>query len=309
MEFFLKEHTFNQVVLQTYNDYSRKIVAQRKLNQQVIFAKANPTSKACEKFLINAQLELKVELIPLLINTLRNYVGDNGRDREDFNVVGSYENWKKEPLRLILRTGEYGGKELLIQKKVEVLQDEDMVFEDDAEPTEMNAEWKSSKNLEDQFGCFYIKKSDNVAEIVKGLNEFYANTGTTTSGGKKRKPNQSKKNKEPEIGYKKSKQAVKENKIDDLVDECKSYLDIINNDALVELAYYCDMSKLNLENCILCYHEEINNSINISERVDFLSLLREPVELKTIEDIIKQIIKKFFFVLEMVKKKVFTGFY
>ena len=63
------------------------------------------------------------------------------------------------------------------------------------------------------------------------------------------------------------------------------------------------MSKLNLENCILCYHEEINNSINISERVDFLSLLREPVELKTIEDIIKQIIKKFFFVLEMVKKK------
>ena len=74
---------------------------------------------------------------------------------------------------------------------------------------------------------------------------------------------------------------------------------------MVELAYYCDMSKLNLENCILCYHEEINNSINISERVDFLSLLREPVELKTIEDIIKQIIKKKIFFLEMVKKKSF----
>ena len=74
---------------------------------------------------------------------------------------------------------------------------------------------------------------------------------------------------------------------------------------MVELAYYCDMSKLNLENCILCYHEEINNSINISERVDFLSLLREPVELKTIEDIIKQIIKKRNFFFRNGKKKSF----
>ena len=64
--------TYNDIVLQKYKDYSRKIVAQRKLNQNAILAKACPTSKACVKFLINTQLELNVELIPALINVLRN---------------------------------------------------------------------------------------------------------------------------------------------------------------------------------------------------------------------------------------------
>ena len=64
MEFFLKEHTYNDIVLQKYKYYSRNIVAQRKLNQNAISAKARPTCKAYVKFLINTQLKLNIELIP-----------------------------------------------------------------------------------------------------------------------------------------------------------------------------------------------------------------------------------------------------
>ena len=134
MDFFLKEHVFNTVILQSYNDYSRKVVMQRKYNQNVVLAKANPTSKACEKFLINMQLELKIELIPLLINVLRAQ-SSSGPEREEFVIVGECENWKKEVERLILRTSEYGSREILLQKKSNVLPEEDMVFSDDAEPS------------------------------------------------------------------------------------------------------------------------------------------------------------------------------
>ena len=298
MEFFLKEHTFNQVVLQSYSDYSRKIIAQRKYNQQAILAKANPTSKSCEKFLINAQLELKVELIPLLINVLRSQT-TVGPDREDFNIVGCYENWKKEEQRLVLRTAEYGAKELLIQKKTKVLQDEDMVFSDDAEQTPMQTTSLEEENSqwEDQFGSFYIKKTDSIPDMVKALNVFYSNTGLSTSTTKKRKPAQ-KKNKETEIGAKKPK--PKEIKIndddDDVCDDelCESvYFNLINNnDALLELAYYYDMCGLSLENCILCYHDQMNEGINISERINFFSLLLDLNELKMVEDVLNQIIKR-----------------
>ena len=42
--------------------------------------------------------------------------------------------------------------------------------------------------------------------------------------------------------------------------KCESeYYEVINRTALVELCYYCDMSKLDLESCILCLQEDINN--------------------------------------------------
>ena len=173
MDFFLKEHVFNTVVLQTYNDYSRKVVMQRKYNQAVVLAKANPTSKACEKFLINMQLELKVELIPLLINVLRTQTSV-GPEREEFVIVGQYENWKKEEERLILRTSEFGSREIILQKKSTVLPEEDMVFTDEAESSSHIVTEVEEVEWVDQYGSFYIKKTDNVAEMVKGLNDFYS---------------------------------------------------------------------------------------------------------------------------------------
>ena len=234
------------------------------MNQNAVLAKANPTSKACEKFIINAQLELKVDLIPLLVNVLRNYLVA-GPEHEDFCVVSCYENWRKENMRLIVRSSAYGGKEILHQKKIEVLEEEDMEFSEDAEMVSADTlQCKVEDNWEDQFGSFFIKKSDNVSEIVKGLNEFYSNTGAIA---KKRKT--TRKPKEPEIGAKKSKQAIKENKIndDDDVISCEliyeSYTDrkklsyeFFNNNAMIELCYY-EMSKLSLEDCVLCYHNMI----------------------------------------------------
>ena len=319
MEFFLKEHTFNQVILQSYNDYSRKVIMQRKYNQNAVLAKANPTSKACEKFLINAQLELKIELISLLINVLRSQ-STSGPEREEFTIVGKYENWKKEEERLVLRTGEYGARELLLQKKTTVLPEEDMAFSDNPSPSQAvpevdlpEVEWV------DQYGSFYIKKTDSVPDMLKALNLFYSKVQPSgTTAGKKRKP--TKRNKEADIGAKKVK--PKDNKItieDDEMcndDECESiffldtesnsvYIDLLNNEkALLELAYFYDICELSLENCILCYHDQMNESINISNQINFFSLLSDLDELKKIEHVLNKIIKrKLFFFRNGEKKK------
>ena len=296
MDFFLKEHVFNTVVLQTYNDYSRKVVMQRKYNQAVVLAKANPTSKACEKFLINMQLELKVELIPLLINVLRAQTS-SGPEREEFVIVGQYDNWKKEEERLILRTSEYGSREILLQKKLSVLPEEDMVFTDESQSC--NNSMKEVEEVEwvDQYGSFYIKKTDNVAEMVKGLNDFYSKVEVP---GKKRK--NAKKPKEVEV----KKTKPKDNKviIDEMDDECESiyffnteqnqiYIELINNNsALLELCYFYELSGLCLENCILCYHDQLDKSINIGGGFKFFSLLADHDKLKKIESVLDKILKR-----------------
>ena len=301
MDFFLKEHVSNTVVLQSYNDYSRKVVMQRKYNQCVVLAKANPTSKTCEKFLINMQLELKVELIPLLINVLRAQTSA-GPEREEFVIVGECENWKKEVERLVLRTSEYGSREILLQKKSTILPEEDMVFTDDAEPSNYLKEPEEEVEWIDQYGSFYIKKTDDVGLMVKGLNLFYSNVETP---GKKRK--NVKKPKEID-GVKKTKS--KDNSkviVDEMEDECESvfflneekiYIELINNErALLELCYFYDVSGLSLENCILCYHDQLDESINIRCGFKFFSLLVDLSELEKIETILNKILKRnlFFF--------------
>ena len=269
---------------------------QRKYNQNVVLAKANPTSKACEKFLINMQLELKIELIPLLINVLRAQ-SSSGPEREEFVIVGECENWKKEVERLILRTSEYGSREIFLQKKSNVLPEEDMVFSDDAEPSN---KLKEVEEVEwtDQYGSFYIKKTDDVAAMVKGLSFFYSNVDTP---GKKRK--NVKKPKEID-GVKKTK--TKDNKIiiDETDDECESifflnteqnqpYVQLINNEkALLELCYFYDLSCLSLENCILCYHDQLDESINIDDSFKFFTLLSDQDELKKIESVLDKILKR-----------------
>ena len=71
MEFYLKQNIYNQHTLANYSDLSRKVIYRSKLNQNVVLAKANPTSKSCEKFLVNSMLEFKLDFLPELINTLR----------------------------------------------------------------------------------------------------------------------------------------------------------------------------------------------------------------------------------------------
>ena len=325
MEFFLKQHSYNSVVLQNYNDYSRKVVFQRKYNQKAVLAKACPTSKAGVKFLLNTQLELDVAMIPLLINVLRTQVS-SGPEREVFIVVGTSTNWKKEEERVVLRSGGYGAKEILLQKKKTVLPDEDMMVSDDAPPMEIPHKKISDDEWVDEYGSFYIKKTDDVGEILKGLNFFYSNTQPQrVVAGKKIK--QTKKiNKEEEIGGKKTKsknnkflveedESIEESveePIEELILECEfqnnesniKYIELLNNEkALIELAYFYEMSNLSLEDCILCYHDEI--SINTGNEIDFFNLLSDIVSVKKIESVLNKIIKKKNFFFRMVKKKLF----
>ena len=156
MEFYLKQNVYNQYVLANYSDLSRKVIYRSKLNQNVVLAKANPTSKACEKFLVNSILEFKLDFLPELINTLRVVKPGAG---QAFYILGQYENYKKDSIRLILRDSEYGGFEILQQKKA-VMLEEDMEFSDNPEPVnvdDLNYSGPEEK-WEDMFGVFFIKK-------------------------------------------------------------------------------------------------------------------------------------------------------
>ena len=69
------------------------------------------------------------------------------------------------------------------------------------------------------------------------------------------------------------------------------YDEVIHRTALVELCYYCDMSKLDLESCILCFHKDINNGLSVDKRVDFVSLVRDVVLLGKVNALMSRIRK------------------
>ena len=131
MEFYLKQNVYNQHTLANYSGYSRKVIYRSKLNQNVVLAEANLTSKSCEKFLVNSILQFKLDFLPELINTLRIVQPGTGAT---FCQLGRYKNYRKDEIRLILRDSEYGGFEILQQKKSVSLEDEDMGFSDDPDP-------------------------------------------------------------------------------------------------------------------------------------------------------------------------------
>ena len=134
--------------------------------------------------------------------------------------------------------------------------------------------------------------------MVKGLSFFYSNVDTP---GKKRK--NVKKPKEID-GVKKTK--TKDNKIiiDETDDECESifflnveqnqiYIELINNEkALLELCYFYDVSGLSLENCLLCYHKQLDESINTHCDFKFFTLLSDLNALEKIEAVLNKILKK-----------------
>ena len=87
-------------------------------------------------------------------------------------------------------------------------------------------------------------------------------------------------------------------------DECESiyflnteqnqiYIELINNEkALLELCYYYEVAGLCLENCILCYHNQLDESINIGGGFKFFSLLTDLAEVKKIENVLNKILKR-----------------
>ena len=87
-------------------------------------------------------------------------------------------------------------------------------------------------------------------------------------------------------------------------DECESifflntesnniYIELLNNEnALLQLAFFYDICGLSLEDCILCYSNQLNESINISNKINFFSLLSDLDELKKIEHVLNKIINK-----------------
>ena len=285
MEFYHKVPVHLQYTLVNYSDFTRKVIYRSKLNQHVVLAKAFPTSKACEKFLVNSTLEFKIELLPELINTLRNAKPGSG---VVFYLIGKYENYKKDQIRLVMRDSEWGGFEILQQKKSKALEDEDMEFEEDPQPISTSLPAQDDK-WEDMFGVFFIKKNDKIDEIVQVLNDFYVAAGFT-SAIKKRKPSK----KTPVVG-KKPKQSNKEIIIEDECDENENENEEeceINKYAIIELCFFYENSGLSLYECIMLYNDDINNELKDCFKYNFIPLLKNATALYNLQVVLDEMIKK-----------------
>ena len=283
MEFYHKVPVHLQYTLVNYSDFTRKVIYRSKLNHNVILAKACPTSKACEKFLVNSTLEFKIDLLPELINTLRSAKPGSG---VGFYLIGEYENYKKDQIRLVMRDSEWGGFEILQQKKSQTLEDEDMEFEEDPQPIAMASLPAQDDKWEDMFGVFFIKKNDKIDEIVQVLNDFYVAAGFS-SAIKKRKPS---KKPPPAAAGKKPKTTNKEIIIeedDENEEECE-----INKNAMIELCYFYENSGLPLYDCIMLYNNDINDELKDCFKYDFIPLLKNAEALYSVQLTLDEMIKK-----------------
>ena len=144
------------------------------------------------------------------------------------------------------------------------------------------------------FGVFFIKKNDKIDEIVQVLNNFYVTAGGQ-SVTKKRKSTTTTTKKQQQQGEKKSKKNNKEIIAEDVdggddENECEKLE--INEKALLELCYYYEQSNLSLRNCILSFHDQINESLNIEFRFDFLSILKIPKAINNVQKMFDEIIKE-----------------
>ena len=135
------------------------------------------------------------------------------------------------------------------------------------------------------FGVFFIKKNDKIDEIVQVLNNFYVGAGDQTMVKKLNLPTK-KADKRPKP---KNKEIIIEDEAGE-DDECEK-LEIGEN-ALIELCLYYEQSNLSLRDCILCYHEEINKSLNSEFKFDFLGLLNIPKAFNGIQKMFDEMIKK-----------------
>ena len=150
---------------------------------------------------------------------------------------------------------------------------------------------------------FFIKKNDKIDEIVQVLNNFYVAAGGQ-SVMKKRKSTTTTVTKKQQ-GEKKSKKNNKEIIVEDVdggddENECEKLE--INEKALLELCYYYEQSNLSLRNCILSFHDQINESLNIEFRFDFLSILKIPKAINNLQKMFDEIIKESYFFLFFRKK-------
>ena len=167
---------------------------------------------------------------------------------QNFFVIGSYENYKKDEIRLILRDSSYGGFEILQQKKTTTLDEEDMEFSDDPDPVDIGT---TSTQPEDKweymFGVFFIKKNDKIEEIVQVLNNFYVGAGGQTIVKKRKLPTK-KADKRPKP---RNKEIIIENEAGE-DDECEKVE--IGEKALIELCLYYEQSNLSLRDCIIDHY-------------------------------------------------------
>ena len=138
--------------------------------------------------------------------------------------------------------------------------------------------------------CIFYQKNDKIDEIVQVLNNFYVAAGGQ-SVTKKRKALTTKKQGEKKPKAKNNKEIIVED-VDGGDDENECEKLEINEKALLELCYYYEQSNLSLCNCILSFHDQINESLNIEFRFDFLSILKIPKAINNVQKMFDKIIKE-----------------
>lgn len=269
--FFVKENVEHATVIQQYTDSSVKLAMLSKKSKKALLGKAVPTSEDEAIYLFNTVFEIELEHLRQVVNQLSNL---EINEEQIFINVLEFLNWKKEPERLVMRTSEYGGIDILYQKGVKTLPKHDMVFDDDEAcistnyvPLLQQAKAKPLTNWEDKFGRFTIRKADDLKMMTTELRAFCHSVSPPVENTKRKRVAKK------ETSRKRIRPLEEDtDDIEETVNECE-YVDI-NQHALVELLYFCHMSKMNVHDCILQYHETINDNLNEDERVDFINIIR-----------------------------------
>lgn len=180
------------------------MIAQKLKNEHVLMAKAFPTRKAKEKYLYQTELSLPIDQFVGLVNCLKK-MGTIAGIQQDHIVVCCSENYRKEKIRLVIVSNEYGGRQIVYEKCTTELPNEDMVFDDDnvvmtaSGPVNVSARFPV-ENWEKMFGGFFLKKSDDLPAMVKVMETFLysvAPSAILPPAPKKRKAHQVKKGNKP----------------------------------------------------------------------------------------------------------------
>lgn len=301
------ERTYNHriFILTEYSDLSVKYIAQKKKNDEVMLVKAFPTSHQKEKYFYNTELSLNMDNFVALLNCLKK-MGSISSNQQEHIIVCSYENYKKEKLRLVIQNTDYGGRQIVVEKKVVNLPEEDLIFDADEEDAPATSTGSgvvhiNSEKWEKQWGGFFLKKTDNLPKMVGVMEDFlhiaepsaYIIPTPTKKRGAKGKSTQKSQAKKAKTTTTTTVSVVpdaddfEEDFDDDVVEkyrslpkkrveldsECEFY-NIINKNALVELFNLCIRNDKTPKEIICAYGNEINRILNECDHVDFNSMIR-----------------------------------
>lgn len=156
--------------------------------------KAYPTSKQKEKYLYQTERSLSFDHFFALLDCLKKLNSAAG-GQLDHIVVVSFENYRKEKIRLVICSNDYGGCQIVYEECKQDLPHKDLTFENDEMVSASSGPMLVTcvaENWEKQFGGFCLKRNDNLRAIIGMMETFFLSVSpaqaTNTTQMKRKQP-------------------------------------------------------------------------------------------------------------------------